>query len=311
MIKFSFRVLTLFLFIGSLYSCGASKTASASQPHNPEVKKLANSLLWKIEGNGLAHESYLYGTIHIINERDFFYPQGTMKAIENSKKLVFEIDMAEMNDMSQAMTMMQKAFMDEGKTLKDLMTAEDYNLVDAHFKKIGLPIFLLERIKPMFLTVFGSGDFSPEDLQSGKIKSYEIEFAKVAKEKGLPTGGLETIDYQIGLFDEIPYEDQAAMLIESIKSADTGSDQFKEMVEMYKNQDLNAMQSMMSEDETIEEYEDILLTQRNKNWIPIMQNMMAVVPTFFAVGAGHLGGENGVIQLLKNAGYKLSPVVSI
>jgi len=310
MLKMGIRVLTILLLISSFIGCGGNKVVSAQIVEN-EKGQLTNSLLWKISGNGLEEVSYLFGTIHIINESDFFYPNGTLSAMGNTEKVVFEIDMDEMGDMTQAMSMMQKAFMDNGKTLKDLMTPEDYDLVNAHFKRIGLPLFFLERIKPMFLTVFGSGDFSPEDLQSGKIKSYEMEFAKEAKERGLQTGGLESIDFQIGIFDKIPYEDQADMLVESIKSADTGSDQFREMTEIYKRQDINAMQTMMKSDETIEEYEDVLLVQRNQNWIPIMATMMNEMPTFFAVGAGHLGGEMGVIQLLRNEGFILNPVISI
>ncbi|MEE9374213.1 MAG: TraB/GumN family protein [Saprospiraceae bacterium] len=273
-------------------------------------QKLANSLLWKLSGDGL-QDSYLYGTIHIIDDIDFFYPKGTMAALDKVTKIVFEIDMAEMSDMSNAMAMMQKAFMNDNKTLKDVMSVENYKMISDHFQKLGLPIFLFQRIKPMFLTIFSSGDITPGDLQSGKIKSYEMEFAKEAENRKLKTGGLETIDFQISVFDAIPYEDQANMLIESIKSADTGSDQFKEMVEIYKKQDISAMQDMMKGDETIEQYEDILLTKRNKNWIPQIKSMMGEESVFFAVGAGHLGGEMGVIKLLRNEGVKVTPVVSI
>ena len=306
-----FWSLVLLVFLGQ--NCTSPKSMTDDTVVSEEVSqpdKLANSLLWKISGKN-AKESYLYGTIHIINDEDFFYPKGTMAAIEATEKMIFEIDMAEMGDMSKAMELMQKVFMDDNKTLKDVMSAEDYEVVEAHFKKIGLPLMFMQRIKPMFLTVFASGDINPGDLQSGKVKSYEMEFAKIAEEKNLGTGGLETIDFQISVFDDIPDESQATMLVEAIKSSDTGSDQFKEMVEIYKNQDISGMQDLMKGDETIEEYEDILLVKRNKNWIPLMIEMMAVQPTFFAVGAGHLGGETGVINLLKEEGYKVTPVISI
>lgn len=305
----------IYLFLSTVFAlaCSSGKTIDSTPPKDIEDQdeKLADALLWEISGNDLTQKSYLYGTIHIINDEDFFYPRGTEMAIGNVKKMVFEIDMKEMNDMSKAMGMLQKAYMADGLTLKDLLNEEDYKVVSNHFQKIGLPLFFLERIKPMFLSVFASGDLSPEDLQSGKIKSYEMEFAKTAESKGIETGGLESMDFQISIFDEIPYKDQATMLVESIKTSNTGSDQFKEMVDIYKRQDINAMQELMKTDETIEEYEDVLLVKRNKNWIPIMKEMMNATPTFFAVGAGHLGGEFGVIQLLKNEGYTLRPVIAI
>jgi len=301
--------LVLLLVIGQ--NCTTSKVATdGTVVQTIQEKKLANSLLWKITGKD-AQESYLYGTIHIINDEDFFYPNGTMAAIDKTDKMVFEIDMAEMSDMSNMMSLMNKIMMDDNKTLEDVLSEEDYAIVEAHFQKIGLPLMFMQRIKPMFLTVFASGDISPEDLQSGKVKSYEMEFAKIAEEKEKGTGGLETIDFQISIFNEIPDEAQAQMLVDAIQSGDTGSDQFKEMVEIYKNQDISGMQDLMKGDETIEEFEDILLVKRNMNWIPIMSNMMAEGPVFFAVGAGHLGGEKGVIQLLKEEGYKVTPVISI
>ena len=306
------KIWTIALLSLTGQSCTTAKSISDSETAEvtEKDKKLANSLLWKISGEGLK-DSYLYGTIHIIDDEEFFYPNGTMAALDKVEKVVFEIDMAEMSDMSNAMAMMQKAFMSDNKTLKDVMSEEDYKVVSDHFQKMGLPIFLLQRIKPMFLTIFASGDISPGDLQSGKIKSYEMEFAKEAEKRKLSTGGLETIDFQISIFDEIPDEDQATMLVESIKSSDTGSDQMKEMVDIYKRQDINAMQELMQGDETIKEYEDILLVKRNKNWIPQIKEMMASESVFFAVGAGHLGGEMGVIQLLKNEGLKLTPLISI
>lgn len=293
-------------------SCTTTKSPLEAQSSKVVQKneRLPNSLLWKISGEGLK-DSYLFGTIHIIDDKEFFYPNGTMAALDKVDKIVYEIDMAEMNDMSNAMSLMQKAFMSDNKTLKDVMNEEDYSLVSAHFEKMGLPIILLQRIKPMFLTIFAGGDIKPGDLQSGKIKSYEMEFAKEAEKRSLESGGLESIEFQISIFDEIPEEDQAAMLIETIKSGDTGSDQMKEMVDIYKKQDITAMQEMMKSDDTIKEYEDILLVKRNKNWIPKIRSMMINQPVFFAVGAGHLGGEMGVIKLLRKEGLKVSPVISI
>ncbi len=270
--------------------------------------ELSKSLLWEISANGLEASSYLYGTIHLINKEDYFLPEGTLTAMDVSEEIFFEIDMTEMSDVSQLMPLMQKAYMDDNLTLKDLLDEKEYALVQTHFDKLGLPLFFLERIKPMFLTVFASGDMNPGDLQSGKVVSYEMEFAKIADQSKKEVKGLETIEYQISIFDSIPYADQAAMLIETIKAGDTGNDQFERLVELYKNQDVAGLYSEMQADDSIEEYEDILLVQRNMNWIPVMEDNMKLKRTFFAVGAGHLGGPKGVINLLRDAGYTVTPV---
>lgn len=292
--------MTMMLFI---FSCSGTKSLVS------EYTGVDNALLWKIEGQNLKNPSYLYGTIHMIEDQDYFLPDGTLGAIDQSDRLVFEIDMQEMSDPTAAMGLLQNAFMSDNKSLKDLVSESEYKMIKDHFSKMGLPLFLFERIKPMFLTVFASSDFDPNGMQNGSLKSYEMEFMEIATRTGKPSGGLESIEFQMSIFDSIPYEDQAKMLVESLENSDLGSDTFKQMVAIYKKQDLNAMITMISEDEDgIGEYEDMMLNQRNEKWIPLMEDMMQKEIVFFAVGAGHLAGERGVIHLLRKAGYKMTPI---
>lgn len=299
----------ILILLSSILLLSACKTKQdALKPALVKAERLENALLWTISGNGLTATSYLYGTIHIIGADDFFLPEGTLSAIDNSAKMVFEVDMNEMNNMGSQMDLLKGAFMKDGKTLKDVMSAEDYELVQAHFKEMGLPMFMFEKMKPMLLTVFASDDINPSDLQNGKIKSYEMEFLEMGKQADKEIGGLETLEFQMSIFDSIPYTDQATMLIESIKGGDSESDQFQEMVDMYTSQDITAMVEMFAEEDGgLEGHDDVLLVGRNLNWIPIMADMMKEKVTFFAVGAGHLAGQKGVIQLLRDQGYTVKP----
>lgn len=267
-----------------------------------------NSLLWEITGKDLTTPSWLYGTIHLIGKDDFFLTDSTKSFIERSEMVTFEINMEDMTDLSAQLGLLMQAFMEGGKTLKDLLSEEDYKLVQDHFQEIGLPLFMFERIKPMFLTVMASGDMSPTAMSSGDMLSYEMEIMELAQKTKKKMGGLESMEFQMSVFDSIPYDAQAQMLVESIKSTEAGDEEFAKMVELYKNQDIQGMVKMMGNDEGISEYEDLLLNTRNKNWIPVMGEMMQAQPTFFAVGAGHLGGENGVVALLRKEGYTVKPV---
>ena len=279
-----------------------------------ENKPIANSLLWAISGNGLKDTSYLYGTIHLIAKDDFFLTDKTKEAFDKSQKVTFEINMEDMMDMGAQMGLMMKAFMNDGTTLSDLLEEDRYKEVQEHFEKLGMNSFMwnmMERIKPMFLSVFGSMDMSGGGgLNTGEMMSYEMEFMEMAKGKEKSMGGLETAEYQMSMFDSIPYKAQAEMLVETIQaSGEEGSDQLDEMVEMYKAQDLKAMEKMIAEgDEGLGEFAELLLNNRNRNWIPIMEKQMKEKATFFAVGAGHLGGEVGVVALLREAGYKVTAV---
>ena len=308
----------LILFIAALLtSFSACKTAKEMDAQAEEAvmtvpETLDNALLWKVEGNNIAQPSYVYGTIHIIGKEDFFLPEGTLGAIENSEKMVFEIDMSEMTDITKQMGLLKDVFMKDNLSLKDLLTEEDYNMVKDHFQEMGLPIFMFERMKPMFLTVFAGEGMDINGLQTGSMKSYEMEFYEMAVQSNKGVGGLETMEYQMSMFDSIPYQVQADMLIETIKSSDEGSDQFKEMIHLYKTQDINSMVSMISEEEGgMKGFETLLVDQRNMNWIPLMVDMMKEGPVFFAVGAGHLAGKNGVIPLLMKEGYTLTPMSTV
>ena len=288
-------------------NCKTSQKANGSAANN--IPETENALLWQISKKGLATDSYLFGTIHIIDEADYFLPKQTLTSFDKADRVIFEINMEDMTDMSQMMAIIPKTFMNNGVTLGDLLGEEDYTFVKAHFEEMGLPIFMLEKMKPMFLSVFaGGGGLDPQDLMNGSMKSYETELFEMGKAQGKTFAGLETIDFQISVFDSIPYEDQAQMLVESIKAGDTGNDEFKETVAIYKKQDLKAMVAMVEGNEEYSEYEDILLTKRNKAWIPLIEKAMTEKSNFFAVGAAHLGGKNGVVYLLRKAGYTLTPL---
>lgn len=298
---------SLLVSITGFMSCKTTKDIAVAKDETPTY---ANSLLWQIDGNGLSEPSYLFGTIHMINKDQFFWPKGALSALDDSEDVVFEIDLDDMFDMGSMMGLLTKAYMKDGATLKDFYSEADYKIVKDHFDGMGVPMMMMQRLKPMFLTVFASGDVQPgQGLEGdGSIKSYEMELYTIAQESSKDVDGLESMEYQLSVFDSIPYQEQANMLLETIKTSDSEDDSFKVMMDMYVNQEINKMVSSMSEEEGISGYEDILLYNRNKNWIPIMSSKMKSAKTFFAVGAGHLAGKDGVLDLLSREGYKLTPL---
>ncbi len=298
------RKLCFSLFFALLAVAAWAQPASSAK-YAPTAEE--NSLLWEISGNGLEAPSYLYGTIHMIGKEDFFLTDATKASFHKARRVAFEIDMEDMMDFTKLMPLMMKSFMAGDTTLQDLLSEEDYAVVKGHFESMGLPMMFLERLKPMFLSALGGKDMM--NMESGEVVSYEMELMTMAQERKLPIDGLETAEFQMSMFDSIPYRVQAEMLVSSIQSEDTGDGQFAQMVELYKNQDLAGMQAMMQDEAVgVGEYEDLLLVRRNRNWIPVMATMMKEGPTFFAVGAGHLGGEEGVVALLREAGYTVEPL---
>jgi hypothetical protein len=285
------------------------------------VSDTTKSLLWEITGKDLTKPSYLYGTIHMIPKEDFFLTDATKKAIAASQKVTFEINMKEMNNPMALIGVFMKAMMPNGTRLRDLVSKEDYALVKNRFDSIGMPIAMLERVKPMFLSALVEGDgaqMNPFDTTATSVAkqtttSYEFEIMHIAEKQKKEFGGLETMEFQMGIFDSIPYKAQAEMLVKSIKGGDAkgGESEFGKMVEMYKAEDIYSMSQMMSSGDDAEglgQYEKLLVTTRNLNWIPLMAKSMKKQSTFFAVGAGHLGGNKGVVSLLRKEGYTVKPL---
>lgn len=313
-INISMKIQQLVLFILAsimLVACKTQKVAvdQPTQATAQQWEPTTNALLWKIVKKG--HKpSYVYGTIHLIDRKDYFLPTGTEAALDATDQIYYEINMDDMTDMGALMGIINKAFMKDGMTLGDLLSKEEYQLVATHFEDLGLPMMFMDRIKPMFLSILAGDDVQPGSFDNGTMVSYEMELNELANARNMTKGGLETIDYQLEIFDKIPYQDQADMLLEAIQYADSSDTNPLDIyTEVYRAQNIKRMHDMTLEEESgMMKFADILLYDRNRNWIGKIDQLTTESPTFFAVGAGHLGGQQGVLALLKEAGFTVEPV---
>ena len=262
-----------------------------------QAQELEKSLLWEISGNGLTESSYLYGTIHMTC--DATLDEDIQNALDKTKLLVLEIDM---DDPSMQMSMMKGLYMKNQKTLKDLVSEEDYILISEFIKEqTGMPLDAMANFKPFFITAM----FYPK-LLGCPVQSYEEALMKVAQAQGEEILGLETVEEQLNVFDEIPYKDQAKDLLRSAKdNLAYDKESFLKLMQFYNDEDIEGMITMMEEDKNLStsKHKDKMLDNRNKNWISKIGDYAKNQPTFFGVGAAHLAGDNGVIKLLRKAGY--------
>src|SRR5690606_34094078 len=160
--------------------------------------------------------------------------------------------------------------------------------------------------KPFFISAM----FYPKMIDC-PMQSVDQEFMKLSADSKKEILGLETLRDQMGVFDSIPYEVQLEELLKSIKSDFVNDkNESRKLYEAYASQDVEAMYRLAieSENRLTSEFQELLLDNRNKSWIPVIETQMEKQPSFFAVGAAHLGGPSGVINLLRQAGYKVEPV---
>lgn len=263
----------------------------------PEQK----SLLWKIEGNGLKAPSYLFGTMHLIEKEYFYFPKKLQKYITKSDVIVMEIA-----DLNQAEAM--KYFMLKEGTLFDYFNEEqkdslltwvkdnagmDEDMFRATFEKMK-PFVVLQTVTQLQFI--------------GKTESYEKSIADIASEKNIKTLGLETIADQMGIFDDLTKEQQTEMVMEGIRSGSNSNDEMTVMQQLYRKQYVDSLYAYISSKESVLMDGDAFLKNRNHNWIPKIKDIIKDQTAFIAVGAGHLGGQEGVIELLKKEGYTVTPV---
>ena len=263
------------------------------------------SLLWKISGNGLPQESYLFGTIHMIPAKDYFLPRGTDSVLALSKRLVLEMDIS---DPSLQVKLMSAMMLDSGKTLADLYSEKEYAYLTKQLdKKFGIPVSALATMKPILV----SQSLMMKNMVGSDYKSYEKEFMAKAKELNLPLTGLETLEDQLNALTAMPLDEQADGLLKAVKKPNEAEKSLAGLIKKYKTQDVELLYASVSGKKAeLKKYEEDLLINRNKNWIPKIAEMARKERIFIAVGAAHLGGETGVIRLLRQAGFTVEPVLT-
>ena len=273
-------------------------------------------LLWKISGKDLSKPSYILGTHHLA-------PLSIVDSIANFKETLNSVNQVygevitkEMQNPANMQKMQQAMILPGDTTLHTLLTEARYDSIAATIKQLmGVELKMMDKIKPSFLssqiavvlamkTIKG---FNPQQQLDGWVQAE-------AEKLGKKIGGLETIDYQMGvLFNSQSLQRQAELLYGCVRYLDKGEDQAIRMTNAYMKQDLKELNAIINEKlgncyDALPEEEDKLLYNRNSNWNKQMPAIMKANSTLFVVGAGHLLGERGVLNLLKKQGYTVEAV---
>jgi hypothetical protein len=257
-----------------------------------------NSLLWEISGNGIEKPSYLYGTIHIICESDYFMKEKVNTAFSKTSKLALELNF---NDTTE-MKYIQKAAMGTIPLSKQL-TASQAKKLDQILQNIArMPLSQVDNysmVTVMSLIAMKSGGCA-------NIKSYEMEFLAKAIAAKKSIIGLEKAQEQMDIISKAFTDDEMITMLGEINQELT-----KKMVQDYKQENIKKIYTATTDVKMMNgEDKKLMLDNRNMNWMAKMSEMMKNESVFFAVGAGHLSGEYGVINLLRNAGYTVKPILN-
>jgi uncharacterized protein YbaP (TraB family) len=267
-----------------------------------------SSLLWKISGNGLKSPSYLYGTVHSFDERAFRFAKIAESYIAKCDAFGMEINMENLGGID-LFGMMKYITMPGDTTLQMLMTPQQYAKLDTFVRdSLHLSLAMFNKIKPMFLAGMG------EELSMSHDSSefLDMYFMKKAKEHHKEIIGIETIEEQVRALDLIPLKEQAKMVLEMVEPDTTKAapNSAEDLVDIYARGDLDAIYAFYKKEDLSNTFNAALITDRNRRMAQRIDSIIHKKTLFTAIGALHLPGEEGVLNLLRKKGYTLEPIIS-
>lgn len=289
------------LFLLGLSCCLFMACKAQSTAHTTK------SLLWKVSKKG-QKDSYVFGTMHLLCPDDYVWTDVMAEKLKATDVVCFEMDLDDPNLMMDMMAGMQGMGGDneENKPLRAYFSADDYQRLSKFAKdSLGMSPILLDNMPPfLFQTMFVT-----KMLDCQLPMSYEGNIMTEAQRQGKEIIGLETVQEQLDALNQSKDDSLAAAILQLVDSFTASKVSFRDMVKLYRDQDVEALAGMTEDPgNAMGMNMQALLQDRNKRWIDRMAGRMAKESVFFAVGAAHLGGKEGVLQLLREAGYAVTPV---
>lgn len=264
-----------------------------------------NSILWEVSGNGLANSSYLLGSLKFIGEKEYVLHKEIPEKLKSAKIFAIEdeVDHHAQHELNKALhfpkgeSLATALSQEQYKKVVSLFSSE-FNVTSKTFKK------KFASLKPLALSIA----MTRLSLHEG-VKFYDIELLKMAKDYNLDTYSLEGIEREAQAFDAFPVEEQIKALMHSVENFDKQKSEYKKLEAAYARGDIDkvfeySLHPFENNATFIEEF----YFKRNQEWLPKLERMFADRQSFVAVGVTHLEGEQGLLALLKEKGYTLTPI---
>lgn len=263
------------------------------------------TFMWKVEADG-GGSAYLLGSLHVLTPDMYPLSATITKAFEGSKVLVEEVDIAEMSDPAGMMAALMKAMLTD-KTLDQLIAPATYDEVTKRAAKVGLPMIMIDKMKPWLVAI----TLTAPVLQNAGFKpelGIDQHFYDRAVSGNMKRQALETLQYQLDRFDQMPMKMQEDFLKSTMEDLDSEVSGVKEMAQAWAFGNVAALEkfTLAGLKESPELYQR-LLVERNHNWMPQVETCLTEkAGCFIVVGAAHLVGPDGLPTLLAKKGYKVS-----
>lgn len=282
-----------------LFAPSCKRTGHPNIPHASD-----QGCVWRIESN-TGGRLYLCGTIHILREQDYPLPAGYETAYQNSNELLFELPPGSSDSADLTMRMRDLGLLPQGAQLEQILGSTDWEKVAAWAKKRNLSSSILNRYHPWFVSLMMVA-VEYEALGAGAAHGVDKHFEQRAGKDGKPGAGLETVEEQLALFSGMTPAQELDVLRQTLAELATVEQEYEAMIRAWRQGDLTSLQTMLFREAARHpELMELFLVRRNQAWAPRLIEMLQKGRSVMVlVGAGHLGGGEGLISLLAKAGYQ-------
>ena len=269
---------------------------------NPAESQTTKTFLWKLQSQ--KNTLYILGSIHVLRQKDYPLPPVMQEAFNDAEHLVFEVDLATINN---PQLIQQKALPDKpDESLQNALDSQTYSLAKKSAAEVGLPIETFNQVEPWFFSLVFT---STKMLQLGFDSNYGIDryFYSQGKSKNKKISALETVEQQLNFLDQLSVPTQRELLKQSLVDVKTIESSLELIINSWKTGHVQKLQSvLLKEFERYPELQQAVLTNRNNKWIQQIEPLINQSEDYLiVVGAAHLLGSDGLIEQMQRKGYKL------
>lgn len=281
----------LLLQSGTLLADNHAAVAPVEQPETAAPVRASGPALWKVTDEDTT--IYLFGTVHALPDGVEWFGGEIADALGASDTIVTEIEMDESTNAKMQQLVITTGLLPPETPLRSLLNNEQKAVYTEAMQKLGVPVAAFDRFEPWYAGI--TLTMLPL-LQQGYSPESGVEEVLLNHSRDKTRGALETLEFQLGIFDQLPQESQVTFLTETAQNIDTIKPMLDRMVQEWLEGDADALAALMNDDLSDEVLADRLLYSRNQNWAEWIDQRLDTTPgtVFIAVGAGHLAGERSV-----------------
>ena len=259
------------------------------------------SSVWVAEKDG--HKMYLAGTIHLLRAKDYPLPEVYEEAYKDSERLVFELPPGSEGSGEVVIRMRQLGSYPEDQSLDASVTADTLKRVKEWAGKHGFPAAAVSRMRPWFLSLTIAA-IEYQSLGAAPDRGLDHVFEQRAAKDGKAGAGLESVEEQLTLFSRLTEKMQEELLLQTLGEIETMQKDYDDMIGAWRSGNTEKLNELLYRDaDKFPELMKEFLTKRNEAWVaPLLRHMEGKGNVMVLVGAGHLGGKNGLLELLKSKG---------